>query len=120
MDDIARNNAHELLMNSLRSVQELLSDPLVQEVMINAPNDVWVERAGVGISKTDICISDVEIRSTIRLLASLEDKDVRDKGKDSHCRCAHNGVPIRRSNEADLAQWAIHFHPQAQPSPPWT
>ena len=83
MDDIARNNAHELLMNSLRSVQELLSDPLVQEVMINAPNDVWVERAGVGISKTDICISDVEIRSTIRLLASLEDKDVRDKGKDS-------------------------------------
>lgn len=83
MDDLARNNAHELLMNSLRSVQALLNDRRVQEIMINGPDDVWVERAGEGITKTDIAISDVEIRSTIRLLASIENKDVRDRGKDS-------------------------------------
>lgn len=83
MDQQTRNNAHVLLRNSLRSVGHLLEDPLVQEVMINGPNNVWVEKAGQGITKTEVDISDVEIRSSIQLLASLENKEAKDRGKES-------------------------------------
>lgn len=83
MDQQTRNNAHDLLRNSLRAVGHLLEDPLVQEVMINGPNNVWVEKAGQGIVKTEVDISDVEIRSSIQLLASLENKEAKERGKES-------------------------------------
>lgn len=83
MDQQTRNNAHDLLRNSLRAVGHLLEDPHVQEVMINGPNNVWVEKAGQGIVKTEVDISDVEIRSSIQLLASLENKEAKERGKES-------------------------------------
>lgn len=83
MDQQTRNNAHVLLRNSLRAVGHLLDDPLVQEVMINGPNNVWVEKAGQRIVKTDVEISEVEIRSAIQLLASLENKEAKERGKES-------------------------------------
>lgn len=83
MDQQTRNNAHYLLRNSLRAVDHLLEDPLVQEVMINGPNNVWVEKAGQGIVRTDVDISDVEICSSIQLLASLENKEAKERGKES-------------------------------------
>ena len=51
--------------------------------MINGPNNVWVEKAGQGIIKTEVDISDVEIRSSIQLLASLENKEAKERGKES-------------------------------------
>ena len=83
MDQQTRNNAYGLLRNSLGPLASLLEDQLVQEVMVNGPDDVWVEKAGQGIMKTDIQIQDVEIRSAIQLLASLENKDAKERGKDS-------------------------------------
>lgn len=83
MDQQTRTNAHGLLRNSLRQVDHLLEDPLVQEVMINGPGNVWVERAGQGIVRTEVDISDVEIRSAIQLLASLENKEAKERGKES-------------------------------------
>lgn len=83
MDQQTRNNAYGLLRNSLGPLAPLLEDSLVQEVMVNGPDDVWVEKAGHGILKTDIQIRDVEIQSAIQLLASLENKDVKERGKDS-------------------------------------
>lgn len=83
MDIGTRQNAQELLLNSLSPVRHLLEDNDVQEVMINGPDNVWVERAGEGISKTDVSIADVHIRSSIQLLASLENKDAKERGKES-------------------------------------
>jgi len=83
MDEQTRLNAHELLRNALMPTSHLLDDPLVQEVMINGPNDVWVERAGQEKEKTDIEISEIEINSAIQLLASLENKDAKERGKHS-------------------------------------
>lgn len=83
MDQQTRSNAHVLLRNSLNAVRELLDDDHVQEVMINGPDDVWVERAGDRLRKTDIRISALEIGSAIQLLASIENKDVRERGKES-------------------------------------
>lgn len=83
MDTHSSHHGRTMLRNALRPVEHLLDDDLVQEVMINGPNNVWVERAGQGVSKTDVQISDVEIRSSIQILASLENKDARERGKDS-------------------------------------
>lgn len=83
MDQQTRTNAHELLRNSLRSVGHLLEDPQVQEIMINGPDNVWVEKAGVGIAKTDVRIAEIEIISSIQLLASLENKQAKERGRDS-------------------------------------
>jgi len=56
---------------------------MVQEIMINGPDNVWVERAGVGIQRTEIKITAQEIRGAIVLLASLEKKQASEKGKES-------------------------------------
>lgn len=51
--------------------------------MINGPRNVWVEKAGEGISRTDVDIGEVDIYSAIQILASLENKDAKERGKDS-------------------------------------
>lgn len=83
MDQQTRSNAHILLRNALRPVSHLLEDDRVQEVMINGPRNVWVEKAGEGISRTDVDIGEVDIYSAIQILASLENKDAKERGKDS-------------------------------------
>ena len=83
MDYQTRTNTHELLRNSLGAIAHLLEDDKVQEVMINGPDNVWVERAGYGIVKTDVAIQEVEIQSAIQLLACLEHKEAAERGKDS-------------------------------------
>lgn len=72
-----------MLKNALNPVAELMDDNRVQEVMINGPSDVWVERAGQGITRTEIQISDMEIRGAIAILASLENKEAKERGKES-------------------------------------
>ncbi|WP_341744807.1 CpaF family protein [Azonexus hydrophilus] len=83
MDQQTRDNALNMLMNALRPVRHLMDDGQVQEIMVNGPDDVWVEIARKGISKTEIQFSSLEIRSVIQLLASLENKQARERGKDS-------------------------------------
>lgn len=83
MDHQTKQNSHKMLWHSLCPVASLMEDPMVQEVMINGPNDVWVERAGEGITQTDIAISEIEIRGAIVVLASLESKEAKDKGIES-------------------------------------
>lgn len=83
MNKETRQNTLEMLRNALLPIGDLLDDPRIQEVMINGPNDIWVERAGEGLSKTDRQIGANEIRGAIRLLASIEDKEAKDRGKDS-------------------------------------
>lgn len=60
-----------------------MEDARVQEVMINGPDDVWVERAGEGITRTDIRVSELEIRGAIVVLASLENKEAKERGENS-------------------------------------
>ncbi len=83
MDQQTRNNAHEMLWNTLSPVAHLMEDARVQEVMINGPDDVWVERAGEGITRTDIRVSELEIRGAIVVLASLENKEAKERGENS-------------------------------------
>jgi pilus assembly protein CpaF len=56
----------------LGPLEELLGDPAVEEVMVNGPDRVYVERRGI-LERTDVCFADEEeLRNTIeRILAPL-------------------------------------------------
>lgn len=83
MDQQTRNNAHEMLRNTLNPIAHLMEDARVQEIMINGPDDVWVERAGEGITRTEVRVSELEIRAAIIVLASLENKEAKERGESS-------------------------------------
>lgn len=64
----------DLLKEALSPLRSYLDDPLVNEVMINSENDVWVEKSGV-IDKVDVTISSTSLSSVVLILASMEQKD---------------------------------------------
>lgn len=76
MDTLTSANAQLALKRTLLPVSELLDDPLVQEIEINGPDDVWFERAGVQ-QKSEIRITRSQIESAITILARMGDKDAK-------------------------------------------
>lgn len=82
MDRSTKLHAQTLLRNTLKSISSFMDDPDVQEIMINGENDVWVERKGQ-VSKADIQIPDIDIRSAITVLARLENKEAKEGSKES-------------------------------------
>ncbi len=65
--------AEALLKSHLGKVYEYLNDPSIQEVMINSPENIWVERSGQ-YEKLDLTIKEETLRSAITLLANLNSK----------------------------------------------
>lgn len=59
-----------------------LLDGDIQELMINGPDDVWVESAGK-VHKRDRKISKIQIQSAIHLLGRMNSKDVKAKDGES-------------------------------------
>lgn len=76
MDYKIRNTAQQGLLNALSPIRHLLDDPLIQEIEINGPDDVWVERQGVQ-EQASVTITRVQIESAIQILARLDNKDAR-------------------------------------------
>lgn len=76
MDHLATAAALRALTHALAPVREYLEDPLTQEIEINGPNDVWVERAGVQ-AKVPVSISATQLETAISVLARLSDKDAK-------------------------------------------
>lgn len=67
-----------MLENQLKSIMPYLQDELTQEVMINGPDNVWVESAGEMLFMPDVKISEVEIRGAIDTVARLSGKEVKE------------------------------------------
>lgn len=63
-----------LVRSSLAPIAEHLADSEVNEIMINGPDDVWIERRGQ-MHKLNACISKHQIDGVIKVLASLANKD---------------------------------------------
>ena len=105
MERSTKNNTIQLLQNSLRPIAAYMDDPQVQEIMINAPDNVWIERDGV-VFKTDIRISEVEIRSAITLLAKMSGKDAKAGSEDSIIDARTDGFRIA----AALAPVSVYGH----------
>lgn len=62
-----------LLKEHLNKVYEYLTDPTVQEVMINSSDNIWLECNG-NYERLDLSISDASLTSAITLLANLNKK----------------------------------------------
>lgn len=72
---IAENHALGVFRSSLMAVMPYLNDDDVQEVMINKPNDVWVESFGE-MKKVPVVLDGNSIESAIRALASANGRAV--------------------------------------------
>lgn len=73
---------HQQLKHKLSPFASYLEDPDTQELMINGPNLVFVERSG-RLERVDIEISEDGIRSILQLIAGFGKKDIVEGTKDS-------------------------------------
>lgn len=67
-----------MLSSQLSPVAHFMDDESVQEIMINGPDDVWVEKSGVMQAEPDIRLNETQIRSALEMLASLIGKDAKE------------------------------------------
>ncbi|WP_019023018.1 CpaF family protein [Thioalkalivibrio sp. ALE23] len=82
MDAKQAEHAAEMLHNYLEPLAGYLDDPEVQEIMVNAPDSVWIERAG-DLFRADVSVDPNSIRAAIVLMGRMDDKDVREDGENA-------------------------------------
>jgi Flp pilus assembly CpaF family ATPase len=105
MDRSTQAHAIQLLRETLKPVEALLDDHDIQEIMINGPSDVWVERRGL-IVKEPCQITDIDIRSAITVLASLEGKQAKEGSIDGIIDSRMEGMRVA----AVLSPTAVFGH----------
>lgn len=66
-------HALSMLRNQLRPLQAYLDDESVQEIMINARDDIWIERRG-SMSKIEEVLPETNLLSAIKAIASINSK----------------------------------------------
>lgn len=82
-----------VLPQFLGSVHALLGDDSLQEIMVNRPDDIWIERAGSMI-RTDITLDPIAVRSAIVTLGRLDNKDVRENTADAIVDMRLEGIRV--------------------------
>lgn len=105
MDKSTQIHALGLLKEALNPIAGYMDDPDIQEIMINGPSDVWIEKAGL-LTKTDNLISEAEINNAIQLLAGLEKKTAIAGSRDGIIDTRMDGMRVA----AVLAPTAVHGH----------
>lgn len=93
MDRSTKQNAISLLKHALAPIASFLDSTEVQEVMINGPDDVWVEEKGI-VSKRDVIIDENQIRSAIAIVARLVGKEASENSKDAIIDSRMDGLRI--------------------------
>jgi pilus assembly protein CpaF len=63
----------EILRQKLSSIYAYLEDASVQEVMVNSPKDIWIERNGQ-YERLDVQIAPVDLESAITVLSNINGK----------------------------------------------
>jgi Flp pilus assembly CpaF family ATPase len=76
MDKVVESHALQVFRSQLSSLAKYMDDPFVQEIMVNAPNDIWVEREGKIEKVTDADLSDFNLRGAVKALAGANKKDM--------------------------------------------
>lgn len=72
---VKEEHALRVFRTSMVALASALDDPLVQEIMVNSPGNVWVERGGE-MQRLDVNISDIQITTAVKALASANAKGV--------------------------------------------
>lgn len=70
-------NALDLLRGSLGPITKYLDAPEFQEIMINRPDDIWVESSGK-MWRVEETLSPKSVEMAIRALATVNDKNISD------------------------------------------
>lgn len=73
MDRETAVHAAKVLWQHLAPLRPYLDNPAVQEVMINYPEDVWVEERGV-MRRLDLRLDSDQVDAVIKILANLNNK----------------------------------------------
>lgn len=73
---VLEEHAAHVFRTSLHVLLDVLDDPDVQEIMVNRPDDVWIERGG-DMVRIDRSIADANVSAAVRALASANGKDVK-------------------------------------------
>jgi Flp pilus assembly CpaF family ATPase len=73
MDRQTAEHAARVLWQHLAPLRPYLDNPAVQEVMINHPDDVWVEEQGV-MRRLDLRLDSDQVDAVIKILANLNNK----------------------------------------------
>jgi P-type conjugative transfer ATPase TrbB len=82
MDRPTRKHYQEMLREAFRPIHAYLDDADVQEIMINGPNNIWVERSGITRNPT-VEMSEIQISNAIEILAKLSNKDALENTKEA-------------------------------------
>src|SRR5437763_9880629 len=114
----ALHPAFRLILPYLRPIERLILDPEISEIMVNSPNDVFIEKHGILEKVQDVTISADQLRVAVQNIArSLgddisEEKPVLDSRLPDGSRvaavlppCSLNGVvlTIRKFNAKHFA-----------------
>lgn len=91
--DPATKHLYSMLLDKLARVKDYINDHDVQEIMINGQDNVWVEKAGVTF-KSDVVISNLDIKAAIEILGKLNNKDVKANSKDAIVDSRIDGLRI--------------------------
>ena len=105
MDRSTQAHSLSLLRETLKPIARYLDAADVQEIMINGPSDVWIEQRGL-VTKIDCEITDIDIRSAIAVLSSLEGKQAREGTPDGIIDSRMQGMRVA----AVLAPTAVRGH----------
>lgn len=75
MNTYDKHNKHALtlFLNQLRAISSYIDDPSIQEIMINAPDNIWIETKGE-MRKIDVNIPNLQIDGALNALASANEK----------------------------------------------
>jgi pilus assembly protein CpaF len=81
-------------LNYLAPIRRFMEDEEVNEIMVNAPDDVWVKRYGRRAVKETVQFSDTQIRSAITMMASVSNRQVGDEASErSKAKIISAGIP---------------------------
>ncbi len=105
MDRATQQKAIDTLKHALKPIAPFFDDPEVQEIMINGPSDVWVERRGE-LRRAEVAISGTSIHSAILVLARLDDKEARAGKRDGMIDARFEGMRVA----AVMAPTAVKSH----------
>lgn len=105
MDRFQEEHAAAILADILAPLLPCINDEDVQEIMVNRPRDVWIEKKGEQV-RLDVPLDEVAIRTAITVLGRLDNKDVAPNSKNAivDTRFGHYRVA------AVVAPTAVHGH----------
>ncbi|GJG97761.1 CpaF family protein [Cupriavidus pauculus] len=82
-----------MFFESLAPLRAFLCDPDVTEVMVNSPDNIWIEMRGV-MTRVAVCLTSSQIEGAIRSLAASVQKSAVRGSAQGIVHAAHHGLRI--------------------------